>query len=691
MSRFLARDISYDRDRMGRRHALVRIGSQGTIIMGLFAMLTTAVFPLALPVMIWVGHGMLKKLWGKIWKASVSVIGYFFLLGTIAGIATFITAENWSPGIISRWYLNICMQVIGGIGVGILWGHLWWLRVWLNQPTYKRLAHTAYTRTLLQATVSKFWWKKRVEKGSFAPDECIVYGVESDRYSRGIPVYQRMEDVLHMLILGRTGSGKSQTMLRVILSYMRAQLPGIIIDMKGDPKYRAEVKQLGESLGVRVYEWSLGDEVGHYDPLASEIDSHSQMELVINSLEWNEAYYRNIASDALKVIFDVLEATGPCTVEVQGQVVRCSFLESAYLLLDPVRLSSWVQKRLGDYLLLREDALALAQKMKKDPRSYSGLVAQLKPIVDTKAGIGMRPDGVGAFNLRGVFDERAVVIISLNSLEYTSLAKMISALVMNDVKKMAGGLAGNEVPWLLAVDEFSHAGAHGFDAMLQQSRSSGARLMISTQAYSDIVSMGERIGSVESFAKQVAGQTSTTIFHNVDADTAAWAEGRVPKRWDVEETETSHKKNFVFDSDSGAVADQAFTRWHEVPAVSADAFKELEVGEFIVMGNFLHQARSGDFVSSRWEILRGMKRPRQMLIAKVKTVIDEALLSERALAAKDAAARVDAVELERVKQQNLVPTSASSGVVSGGFSVPVVPPVSGVGVEEFGSGGDWVE
>ena len=71
-----------------------------------------------------------------------------------------------------------------------------------------------YTRTLWQYLVSNFWWKKRIETGAFNPDNCIIYGVENDKHSTGKPVYQRLEDILHAISFGETGSGKSQTLLR---------------------------------------------------------------------------------------------------------------------------------------------------------------------------------------------------------------------------------------------------------------------------------------------------------------------------------------------------------------------------------------------------------------------------------------------------------------------------------------------
>jgi len=37
-----------------------------------------------------------------------------------------------------------------------------------------------------------------------------------NKHSTGKPVYQRLEDILHAIAFGETGSGKSQTLLRFI-------------------------------------------------------------------------------------------------------------------------------------------------------------------------------------------------------------------------------------------------------------------------------------------------------------------------------------------------------------------------------------------------------------------------------------------------------------------------------------------
>jgi hypothetical protein len=702
MARFLLRSITdNDIEKMGRPYSFYR-PSMG-LIYSLFALagITSVVFPLALPIMVWVHYGFYKKLWSKPWKIFVGFIGALALLAAITGITSEI--GNLKTNIIESWYFTASLQFLGGIGFGVFWGIILWLRLYLSQPAYKRLDVHEYTRTIWQYLVSNLWWKKRIESGKFSPENCIVYGVENDKYSRGGPVYQRMEDILHALALGETGSGKSQTLLRFVRAYMQSNLPGIIIDMKGDPKYRAAIKQLGEAYGTKVYEWSLGQEVGHYDPLASVTDARSQMELVVRSLDWGEVYYRNLAEYALKIIFEVLNTTGPITAQEAGETVTYSYLESAHSLLDVPTLDNYINRHLKDpaHRQLRDDAYKLGLEIKKEPRSYSGITAQLKTIVETAAGKSLRPDGEGSFSLQQALNENAFVVISLNSLANKELARLIAALVMNDIQRIAGKLAGerNEKPWLLAVDEFTHAGKTGFDAMLQQSRSSGARLLISTQAHADIIAMGEReqAGSGESFANQITGQGSTYILHKVDSNTAEWVIPQLPKRVSMKKTYTGREKDHILDPDAGARGDQSLSTPDTKPVIDAAYLRGLDTGECVIYGDFLHRASAGDLVSSRWEILRGVRKPRKTLVAHVLTIRDHVLLSEATQIAAQKAVEAEAEELAHLRDLSSA-ASADSGyvaavdsiagsVVSGGSSS------SGLssGEAEFGlRGGDWV-
>lgn len=694
MARFLLRSITKsDIDRMGRPYSFYRPSKRLIYMLFLIAGILSAIFPLALPIMIWVHYGFYKKLWSKPWKIFVGFIGSLALLGALTGIIS--DAIRLKINIFDSWYLHTPLQVLGGIGFGVFWGIILWLRLYLSQPAYKRLDVNEYTRTLWQYLVSNFWWKKRIETGAFNPDNCIIYGVENDKHSTGKPVYQRLEDILHAISFGETGSGKSQTLLRFIQAYMRNNLPAIIIDMKGDPKYRAAIKQLGDHYGTKVYEWSLGQEVGHYDPLASVPDARSQMDLVVRSLDWGETYYQNIAEDALKTIFEILSTTGPMQVEENGETVTCSYLESAYRLLDIPTLDNYINRYLKGpkYLQLRNDAHVLGQKLKKDSRDYSGLTAQLKPTVETSAGKSLRPEGKGAFSLQQVLSENACVVISLNSLANQKLARLIAALIMNDIQRMAGKLGeNNKKPWLLAVDEFTHAGKTGFDAMLQQSRSSGARILISTQAQADITAMGEREqpGSGESFAKQITGQASTYILHRVDPDTADWVVPKLPKVVGMQKTYQTQEKDSWADADSGARGDHSLSTPEANPAIDADYLKNLRVGECVIYGDFLHRSMAGDLVSSRWDILRGVRRPRKMLVAHALTVRDRVLLSEAAQVAVEEAVEAEKVEIDRLRDLSSGVSSVPS--VAGG-SVVSEKESSGLssGKAEFGlMDGDWV-
>ena len=180
MARFLLRSITKsDIDRMGRPYSFYRPSKRLIYMLFLIAGILSAIFPLALPIMIWVHYGFYKKLWSKPWKIFVGFIGSLALLGSVTGIIS--EAIRLKINIFDSWYLHTPLQVLGGIGFGVFWGIVLWLRLYLSQPAYKRLDVNEYTRTLWQYLVSNFWWKKRIETGTFNPDNCIIYGVENDK------------------------------------------------------------------------------------------------------------------------------------------------------------------------------------------------------------------------------------------------------------------------------------------------------------------------------------------------------------------------------------------------------------------------------------------------------------------------------------------------------------------------------
>ena len=133
------------------------------------------------------------------------------------------------------------------------------------------------------------------------------------------------------------------------------------------------------------------------------------------------------------------------------------------------------------------------------------------------------------------------------------------------------------------------------------------------------------------------------------------------------------------------------------PVIDAAYLRGLDTGECVIYGDFLHRASAGDLVSSRWEILRGVRKPRKTLVAHVLTVRDHVLLSEATQIAAQKAVEAEAEELAHLRDLSSA-ASADSGyvaavdsiagsVVSGGSSS------SGLssGEAEFGlRGGDWV-
>ena len=179
MARYLMRDVSNDRENMGRSHSLLRVSPQVSAVMLLLGILVSVIFPLAFVVSFWVSRGFQKKLWSSLWKVVVCVVGALGFLGAAAGLWATVPRLIQSENFVQLWYQNMALQALGGVGFGVFAGVLWWLRTYLNQPAYARMRPTAYTRTLTQSLVSKFWFQRRIESGAFSPEDlhCVRCGV----------------------------------------------------------------------------------------------------------------------------------------------------------------------------------------------------------------------------------------------------------------------------------------------------------------------------------------------------------------------------------------------------------------------------------------------------------------------------------------------------------------------------------
>ncbi len=338
-----------------------------------------------------------------------------------------------------------------------------------------------------------------------------VDGVELGRDARGRPgVLTDAEANAHVLVLGATGSGKTNALLLIAASALRRGLPLIVVDGKGSAALRARLQAAAASAGRPLRLWSArGPTV--YDPLRHGGPSELRDKLM--ALEtWTEPHYRRAAERHLGVVLATLGALG-----------RQPSLAAVSELLPPARLEVYGRhlpdegeaRRLYAYL---DDLDASARS------AIAGLAHRLATLTESEAGPWLQPGASGASAGSGVLDLCAVVqqseaaLFSLDALRYPGLAAQAGALVLQDVKTVAADLldAGWRRPWYLVIDEWGvFEGTHVL-GLLTRGRESGLCCVLATQDLADVAVAGG-----PALVDQVLANTNVKLVLRQDAESSA--------------------------------------------------------------------------------------------------------------------------------------------------------------------------
>jgi conjugal transfer pilus assembly protein TraD len=311
----------------------------------------------------------------------------------------------------------------------------------------------------------------------------------------------------HALIVGASGSGKSTTLLRILGEQITHGRPVVALDLKGSPSFAADLERAATAAGRPFRLWTLDGPAG-WNPLAHG-NATELKDKLISSERFSEPHYRRAAERYVQSAIQVLHASG-----------RRADLAGVVALMDPRRLSAVARKlnaplgeRVGDYLeSLTPDQLSavrgLGTRLALLSESSAG------PFLSDQAAAGQaRPIDLPASLAAG-----EVVLFSLNSSRYGSLATQVGTLAIQDLISVSGERlehTGGARAATVALDEFSALGSDHVLALLARGRESGFSVLLATQELSDL----ERAG--RGFRDQVLGLTTVKIAHRQDVPGSA--------------------------------------------------------------------------------------------------------------------------------------------------------------------------
>jgi hypothetical protein len=336
----------------------------------------------------------------------------------------------------------------------------------------------------------------------------------------GVRVAIRLVDLLrHMLVVGTTGSGKTNSIRVIIDACLRAGWSVLFLCGKGDSALAAENRALAEALGIETYilDANNPDESCIYNPLATG-DATSRTNRLLQMSDYSEPHYRKLCASFAQTAFTVLDAADH----------RIDLLQMGNYLDTKALLAALRRKDIVD----RDHAQTLANhitEQRKNEGHIDGLRADIR--------------NLGQSSLCSLFDTRikdrkileiakaraegAYVHCVLPALAYPDWTRQLGRLIVEDVKAAA---AADDRHFLVVLDEAHAYAAESLASLAAMGRSFNLALVVGTQSYAQLQNVSAK-GPHQSFLDALLASINLHIIHAVrapsDAEIAASLTGTV--------------------------------------------------------------------------------------------------------------------------------------------------------------------
>jgi len=349
---------------------------------------------------------------------------------------------------------------------------------------------------LLGALIRRAALRRRATLGGdgwFRGDELAI-GSDEDSRIVSVP-FGGARGGAHTLVVGATGSGKTVTQTWIAVRAIEHGMGAVVVDPKGDPDMRSEVRHAAGLAGRPFIEWSPGGS-SIYNPYARG----SETEIADKALageRFTEPHYLRQAQRYLGHVVRALHAAGE-EVSLTGIVHH----------MDPSQLECLTRELPGaqaDPTHAYLDSLTARQRS-----DLAGVRDRLAILSESDVGPWLDPRTSGAerFELLEAVRARAVVYFNLESDSRPLLTQMLGAAIVQDLQTTVSALQGSPIGTLVVIDEFSAIAAEQVVRLFGRARSAGFSLLLGTQELSDL-----RLPGHERLVDQVIGNLSVLIAH----------------------------------------------------------------------------------------------------------------------------------------------------------------------------------
>lgn len=283
----------------------------------------------------------------------------------------------------------------------------------------------------------------------------------------------------HIFSVGSTGSGKTETLLRLASEALKAKKNLVFIDGKGEDELIDRMRQICEEAGRSLKVWTVENDLC-WNPLAGGT-AGSRASLVVGALsrgEGNAEYYKMQSYAFLQRLFIALDRLEP---------QQKPTLQRVSALMDPDALKHFVAAG-ADEELISLVLPYLANLSASEKSAIRGLSGYIDGLVLT----GSKGKWGQGFALSDAKDGE-VLLFSVGSSLYSEFAPILGRMLLGDALAMTDL---QKLNMLLIVDEFTAFNDIEMPTrnLLARARSAGLTTAWATQGFADFAAVSPTLG-----------------------------------------------------------------------------------------------------------------------------------------------------------------------------------------------------
>lgn len=442
-----------------------------------------------------------------------------YVFSDIMGIA-----DTW-PELVPA-YLIVAMALGGVFGLIAV---AWEIRQMRVNPHRLLVAGSWMYKFKYRPTPLQIFRRKKtiegLKSGSFAAEDKAPLGL--DELNNDCVAYRyNTEAIKQNLIVGASGSGKTITLLSLMMNDIKNGMPVIVIDFKRSPEMASKLAAWTQEAGGNFYHFVNGSRKSYdvknspgqssYDPLLNgSATAKADMVLGMREYDTASAVYKAAMQQLLQVLFSMLKyadrSKAPSIDWAGGGIaqVASAVTEGNIIELADACVNTPIQNQ--------AEAIATQAKGKTQIRhAMEELQGQMRTIVASEYGRWLRRDeggrNIDLFELTK--GKGNVILFSLNSDAEPDFARYVGAMILSDLTgvsaKRRNGKLTNQVN--VYVDEFQAVPPTSVTSLLEKSRESRVAMTLAQQSFEQIIAASERNG--EAYLLSILDTCSNFIVHN---------------------------------------------------------------------------------------------------------------------------------------------------------------------------------